>query len=121
MCSIASRFEGFPSRRYPSSGRKSIFVRWLCLLAVVLLVGAAPVKSDLLQRAAQSSGAPWHFHVISRIAGTQTQVDEEGDIVVTRRCRGVVCQGTVVNAARARVSFFWYNETPILQSTALDP
>jgi hypothetical protein len=121
MCSIASRFEGVPSRRYPSSGRKSIFVRWLCLLAVVLLVGAAPVKSDLLQRAAQSSGAPWRFHIVSRISGTETQVDEQGDIVVTHSCRGVVCRGTVVNAAHARVAFFWYNETPIPQSAPLDP
>ncbi|MGA3037167.1 MAG: retropepsin-like aspartic protease [Vulcanimicrobiaceae bacterium] len=96
-------------------------MRWLCLLAVVLLVGATPVKSDLLLLAAQSSGSPWRFHIVSRIAGTQTQVDEEGETVVTRRCRGVVCQGTVVNAARARVSFFWYNETPVLQSTELDP
>jgi len=94
---------------------------WLCLLAIVLLVGAAPVKSDLLQRAAQSSGSPWRFHIVSHISGAQTQVDEQGDVVVTQRCRGVVCRGTVVNAARARVSFFWYNETPILQSAPLDP
>jgi len=94
---------------------------WLCLLAVVLLVGAAPVKSDLLQRAAQSSGSPWRFHIVSRIAGAQTQVDEQGDVVVTQRCRGVVCRGTIVNTARARVSFFWYNETPIPQSAPLDP
>ncbi|HEY1727389.1 MAG TPA: retropepsin-like aspartic protease [Candidatus Baltobacteraceae bacterium] len=96
-------------------------MRWLCLFAVMLLVGATPAKSDLLERAMQSSGAPWRFHVVSRIADTQTQIDEQRDLVVTQSCRGVVCRGTVVNSARGRVSFFWYNETPILQSTLLDP
>jgi hypothetical protein len=96
-------------------------VRWLCLLAVMLLVGASGPKSDLLERAAQSSGEPWRYHVVSRMTGTQTQIDEQGDVVVTQRCRGVVCRGTITNAARGRVSFFSYNGTPIPQTAPLDP
>ena len=97
-----------------------MYVRWLCLLFVVILVGAAPATSDLLARAAHASGRPWRFHILSHIAGTQTRIDEQGNIVVTQRCRGVVCQGTLVNAERGQVSFLSYNETPILQSVPLD-
>jgi hypothetical protein len=93
----------------------------LCLLAVMLLVGAAPVKSDLLERAAQSSGEPWRYHVVSRMTGTQTKIDEQGDVVVTQRCSGIVCRGTITNAARGRVSFFSYNGTPVPQTAPLDP
>ncbi|MGH7716333.1 MAG: aspartyl protease family protein, partial [Vulcanimicrobiaceae bacterium] len=96
-------------------------MRWLCLLAVMLLVGAAPVKPDLLERAAQSSGEPWRYHIVSRITATQTQTDEQGDLVVTQRCRGIVCRGTVVNASSGRVAFFSYNGTPIPQAVPIDP
>jgi predicted aspartyl protease len=93
----------------------------LCVLASALLVGATPAQNDLLTLAAHASGEPWRFHVVSRITASQTQIDEQWPNVVTRRCRGIVCRGTVTDLARGRVAFFSYNETPIQQSAPLDP
>ena len=102
----------------------------LVLIAAALATRADGALTDgdaLLQRAAAASGEPWRYHVRSILEGaqngrlTQTQIDEEGWRVLSRRCSGVVCSGTIVDALLRRSWLFSYNGTPVAQTVPLDP
>lgn len=96
-------------------------MRLLCALIALVLVSPPAPQPDLLQRAAQASGQPWRYHIRSRVADSQTLIDEQGNEIITRRCNGIVCSGMLVDAAGGQVSLLSYNDTPIRQSTRLDP
>ena len=132
--------ERLPFRRstveeIPVERREIHWVRFLrALLAVAFLLSSASTAAEgvagdsgLLSRAAAASGEPWRYHIRSTFAGsengllTHTIVDEQGDIVVTRRCTGVVCGGSIVDTRSRRTSLFSYNETPIAQSAPVEP
>ena len=106
-------------------------MRLLCAIAALFLVwlflvAPSSTGSALLARAASASGEPWRYHIQSVVlendAGhlVQTHIDEQGSRVLTRRCMGIVCGGSIVDAATRRRAFFSYNETPIAQTEPLD-
>lgn len=107
-------------------------MRLLCasvaLFLVVLLPAPGAVQtSQLLARAAKASGEPWRHHIRSQIVEAHdgrivhTQIDEQGTRVLTTRCMGIVCGGTIVDTQTRRRAFFTYNGTPILQTEDATP
>ncbi|MGH7660571.1 MAG: retropepsin-like aspartic protease [Vulcanimicrobiaceae bacterium] len=92
-----------------------------------LFAHAAPSDGDaLLQRAAAASGQPWRYHIRSTIAAEDaqtapTQIDEQGSRLITERCTGIVCDGTMIDTSLRKRWIFSYNGTPIEQTAMLDP
>lgn len=101
-------------------------MRLLSAVAALFLVSSTSQSSALLARAATASGEPWRYHIRSVVFENEAEhlvevrIDEQGPRVITRRCTGIVCGGSIVDADTRRRAYFSYNETPIAQSEPLD-